>query len=251
MKLIVISPEAFRSNEADVLAGLFDAGLDRYHVRKPRATASEIGRWLRTLPREWRSRLVLHGHHDLAESLGLGGYHERDSQPVGRVLARAIPSDARASSQPTVLRSEQPLDSQVALPLLFTSRACHDLPTLQAALGRYDAVLVSPIFPSLSKPGHAPDGALPHAALRTLLANRTATQRRTMVHALGGVTTARIPACREIGFDGIAVIGAVWGADDPVRSFNALLAEVRAAKQTAPPAGSTGAAALQLESASS
>jgi thiamine-phosphate pyrophosphorylase len=39
------------------------------------------------------------------------------------------------------------------------------------------------------------------------------------VLALGGITTDRVPAVRARGFDGIAVIGAVWQAPDPLRAF--------------------------------
>ena len=58
--------------------------------------------------------------------------------------------------------------------------------------------------------------------LRTLLATRTATQRSTEVVALGGITAQTLPDCQALGFDGAALLGAVWDASDPVAAFMAL-----------------------------
>ena len=37
--------------------------------------------------------------------------------------------------------------------------------------------------------------------------------------ALGGIDAARVAECRELGFDGVAVLGAVWRATSPVMAF--------------------------------
>ena len=157
----------------------------------------------------------------------------------------------------------------------FTSRSCHDLAALRAALGHYDSVFFGPVFPSISKPGYATDLTVqvergvpglrsvseggparsskkedfsasgrprqgfggftkrnqPAIALATvgrrvtpneissLLKSRTSNERRTAVLALGGITAARLPQIRALGFDGVAVLGAIWQAADPVAAF--------------------------------
>jgi thiamine-phosphate pyrophosphorylase len=105
---------------------------------------------------------------------------------------------------------------------VLTTRSCHDLATLRASLGRYDAVFLSPIFPSLSKPGHTPRADFDFTALTALLANRSFTERRTAVLALGGITSETAPRALTLGFDGVAVLGAIWLAADPVRAFSDL-----------------------------
>lgn len=192
MKLVVISPERDDPRELAVLGELFAAGLERYHVRKPHATRAQFEAWLRTLPREWRARLVLHQHHELADALELGGVHFRDEG------ARVPPN----APHPRI-----------------TSRSCHDLATLRTALGRYDAVFLSPIFPSLSKPGHAPRADFPFAELTALLARRTPDERRTAALALGGIMSETAPRALALGFDGVAALGAIWSAPDPVHAF--------------------------------
>lgn len=218
MKPVVISPEHDDPREVAILAQLFAAGLDRYHVRKPHASLPQLESWLRALPTAWHSRLALHQHHALVATLNLGGVHWRDPGTP--------PPSRPASPDPALGRSG------------FASRSCHDLATLRAALGRYDAVFFSPVFPSLSKPGHAPGPDASFDELAALLARRTADERRTAVLALGGITAETAPRALGLGFDGVAVLGAIWQAADPRRAFlelTSVLEESNAARGRARP----------------
>jgi len=219
MKLVLISPEHDDPRETEVLGALLAAGLERYHVRKPHWPAAQLEAWLRTLPTEWRPRLVLHQHHELIATLGLGGYHWRDEK--GPQRAESVLGTSRST---------------------FTSRSCHDFITLRAALGHCDSVFFGPVFPSISKPGYTTEVTMqvergvptrllnnedliasgrrvPPTEISSLLNSRTPGERRTAVLALGGITVAHLPRIRALGFDGIAVLGAVWQADDPVAAF--------------------------------
>jgi thiamine-phosphate pyrophosphorylase len=197
MKIIVISPEGADPREVGAMEGFFAEGLDRYHVRKPAWTAAEVEAWLRALPVTWRPRLVLHGHAALAAQLGLAGTHVRDG-------------------------AEEFLGSPLG-------RSCHDLPTLRRRLGSYATLIFGPVFASISKAGYGPEADFPWDELATTLAARTRSEAR--VFAIGGVTEARLTRCAELGFDGAAVLGAVWGPGDPVRSYVSFCA---AASRVAP-----------------
>ncbi|HEY0944286.1 MAG TPA: thiamine phosphate synthase [Opitutaceae bacterium] len=208
MKLVVFSPEAPDPREIDVIAELFARGLERYHVRKPHEPRPALAAWLTELPAEWRKRMVLHQHHELVDTLGLGGRH-----------FRAVPASAGGPPAPDA--GQRP-----ALPGI-TSRSCHELAALRSALGRYDAVFFGPVFPSISKPGYGPRAEFSAKDVAALLASRSADeQRRTDVLALGGVTSENIAQCRALGFDGVAVLGAVWHASDPVAAFANLQEEI-------------------------
>lgn len=191
MDLIVISPEAEDGREHSSLTRFFNAGLQSYHLRKPNWTRVQLANWLHEVPTEFHSRIVLHSHHELIGQFALGGLHQRDG--AGGVLAHTPRLGLR-------------------------SRAVHDLATLSAALVRYDRILFSPVFPSLSKPGYAPPPANSREELRTILA----LFRRARVIALGGVDRTKLNTCRELGFDGVAVLGAVWRTADPLKAFIAL-----------------------------
>jgi thiamine-phosphate pyrophosphorylase len=227
MKLVMISPEHDDPREIAVLSALLTAGLERYHVRKPHWSVAQLEAWLRALPAEWRPRLVLHSHHELVATLGLGGYHWRDEKGGARCPQRA--ESVLGTSRST-----------------FTSHSCHDLAALRAALGHYDSVFFGPVFSSISKPGYATEltaqmervvptrslknedlnasgRRVPPTEISSLLNSRTPGERRTAVLALGGVTAARLPQVRAFGFDGVAVLGAVWQADDPAAAFRELI----------------------------
>ena len=201
MKLVVISPEDSDPREPAVLAALFAAGLERYHVRKPAWSHARLESWLHELPERWRSRVVLHQHHELVDACGLGGRHWRD--------------DGNAGVPPASLQIAGP---GPALPGI-TSRSCHDLLALRRSLGLYASVFMGPIFASVSKAGYGPGDAAALHEVSALLGSRTAGERRTTVLALGGITPERVGEAHALGFDGVAVLGAIWGAADPVRAF--------------------------------
>jgi thiamine-phosphate pyrophosphorylase len=195
MRIVVISPETRDPREIPAMERFFAAGLERYHVRKPSWTARELEEWLALLPEAWRPRIVLHGHQPLVERLGLGGRHERDGEPGDPSVPRAV------------------------------SRSCHDLPTLRRLLGEGGSILFGPVFPSISKPGYGPAADFPWYGLWALLKQRrrafaadAGAQARVL--AIGGITAERLGRCAEVGFDGAAVHGAVWGDPDPARAFS-------------------------------
>ncbi len=186
MRIVVISPESEDPREAAAIDGLLASGLELYHVRKPSWTGAEIESWLRRLPQGWRKRLILHGHPEIAAGLGLGGHHDRD-------------------------RTDHP--SRAGF-----SRSCHDLASLRRHLPAYRAILFGPVFPSISKPGYRPAPDFPWEGLKALLA-RKKLESGARVLAIGGVSAARLARCKDLGFDGAAVLGAVWRERDPVAAY--------------------------------
>jgi thiamine-phosphate pyrophosphorylase len=187
MRIVIISPPSPDPRERPALEGLFAAGLERYHVRKPGWTPAELEAWLLALPAAWRPRLVLHEHPHLVAALGLGGRHAKDAgRPDGGPPA--------------------------------ASRACHGLSSLRRLLDFPGSVLFGPVFPSFSKAGYGPAPDFPWPELASLL--RGARPRAARILAIGGITAERLPRCRQLGFDGAAVLGAVWGAPDPVAAFS-------------------------------
>lgn len=189
MKLIVISPETEDPREPALIAEFIAAGLTDYHLRKPAWTRDQLAAFLRTLPPSVVARVILHTHHDLAADF-----------PAVRVHFPELLAE----------KSNQYGYS-------FRSRAIHDLPTLRASLDRADTrLLFSPVFPSISKPGHVPRHSTDE--LRAILR----LPRRAEVIALGGIDAERIPECRALGFDGVAVLGAIWQAPDPIAAYRFL-----------------------------
>ncbi|MEV6601230.1 thiamine phosphate synthase [Actinoplanes sp. NPDC051346] len=82
-------------------------------------------------------------------------------------------------------------------------------------LSDVDYVMVSPIFPTRTKPGYGPALGAEHAA-------KLAGETRPWL-ALGGVDSAeRAAECMRAGAAGVAVMGAIMRADDPERTTRML-----------------------------
>lgn len=96
-------------------------------------------------------------------------------------------------------------------------RSCHDGSEVAAAtVEGVDYLTVSPVFPTVSKPGYGPPLGL--SGLDELC-RRT----RVPVYALGGVTASNAAACRMAGAAGVAVMGDVMRTDDPAATVAGIL----------------------------
>ncbi len=110
----------------------------------------------------------------------------------------------------------RPADVRAALPRgRWISAAVHDEHQARDAAGA-DLALVSPVFPTASKPGAPPLGPGGFSRLRSLL--------DCPAFALGGVGVEN-----AAGLPRAAVISAVLGAADPARAVRALAAALAAA----------------------
>lgn len=132
-----------------------------------------------------------------------------------------------------------------------------------AASRSFDYVFLSPIFESISKPGYGGeregtgasaqfwrggdggDGegsspSRPSPALAAALLSARESPRRLGVVALGGIEPSRLRLVSGLGFEAAAVLGAVWGSEDPVQAWEKV---VEAAAAAADAASSSAAAA--------
>ncbi|PZF91442.1 thiamine phosphate synthase [Micromonospora deserti] len=109
----------------------------------------------------------------------------------------------------------------------LVGRSCHDGAEL-ARLTTEDYAILSPVFPTRTKPGYGPP--LHPAGLSMLIR-----QSPVPILALGGVETPeQVRACVAAGAAGVAVLGAVMRAEDPTRVAATLTAAVEAACRQAP-----------------
>lgn len=167
----------------DRLRALLQAGLDSLQLRGPGyATADLIrnGRPIAALAREYRIPFVVNADLEAAEALDAYGLH--------------LPARAGA---PAEVRSTLPAGMRIGA-------SVHDAAELARAHGA-DWILVSPVFPTPSKPGAV---GLGPEGLRAL-----ATASSTPVYALGGIAARHVPACRAAGVAGVAAIRALLGPD--------------------------------------
>jgi hypothetical protein len=87
------------------------------------------------------------------------------------------------------------------------------------AAADWDYCFLSPVWPSVSKPGHA--GGLPPP--QAIAADLAASPPAVPVLALGGLTPATARRVAGLGCAGAAVIGSVWEAGDRVAAWAAFV----------------------------
>ena len=135
--------------------------------------------------------------------------------PVDGVLVRA---GAGGSADAIHLAANDPFPRP--RPALV-GRSCHSVDELRRARAEgCDYVMLSPVFPTASKPGYGP--ALGLAGLASLAAVAPP------AYALGGVRPGDVPGCLTAGARGIAVMGSIMRDPGTVPAYLAALKEAAA-----------------------
>ena len=176
--IIVITRPDFFEGEAEKITQLLQSGrADLVHIRKPRASQSEVEQLLFSIPTELYSRLVLHDHHSLAIKYGLRGVHLNSRNP------------------------EPPAGWNGAV-----SISCHTLSELSECRRKpYAYMSLSPVFDSISKRGYRSAFSADDIA-----AARSQGLIDERVMALGGITFDKITEIKEMGFGGAMILGDAW-----------------------------------------
>ncbi len=177
MKLIVLSYPEFFDKENDVLTQFFEMGLQCFHLRKYGSSELVIRQFLDSLPQQYLNRIVLHHHHHLAEDYEVSGVHFNTYTPY-----------------------QNPVSN------LKQSASCHSIEELEALSDKISYSFLSPIFNSISKPEYK-SAFVDHFSLKQQLKSISNVE----VVALGGVSADKIETASQLGFDGVAVLGAIWG----------------------------------------
>ncbi len=179
---------------ADVVAAAFGAGCRWVSLREKDLPEGEQIAWAeRLLPLAHRfgARLTIHG--DLAAAAILDGVH--------------LPEKGDACGARDRLGPEKLIGLSVHTP---EQAAAADTAAL-------DYLVAGPVYETASKPGYGP--ALGAKALAEFV-------RATPlpIIAIGGIDAGKIPEVMEAGASGVAVMGGVMRAPDPVQTVRKLVA---------------------------
>ncbi len=184
---ILFTAEENLMNEKEQLIYFFNNGLSLLHVRKPGISENELKVWLSFFEEKYLQKMVLHQHHQCAEVFPVKGIHLKES--------------FRLENRETVVYVEKFRRKNLSV-----SSAFHELGKLKKEAILFDYAFLSPVFTSVSKKNY--QGR-----------NFNVNGRREKLIALGGVRPENIQKIKAMGYKGMAVLGAVWLAEDPVQSF--------------------------------
>lgn len=193
MELIVISDSGYVANEAKIISQLFEAGMERFHLRKPGWDYKQLIALLSQIGQNYHRHIAIHEHHEIAGQFNLKRLHYPERERFGVSLTKLMD------------QKEQGYE---------LSTSVHDLDFLQS-LGVFDYVFFGPVFNSISKPGYK--GRLTDGfRLKKSAGNPE-------VIALGGIGQYNLGKIKEMNFDGAAVVGAIWNTpEQAVASFKKL-----------------------------
>jgi thiamine-phosphate pyrophosphorylase len=100
----------------------------------------------------------------------------------------------------------------------------HSVKELEEYQGKYEYAFLSPIFDSISKAGYG--SSLDLRKIKLILQKRKVhpggEDLGGALIALGGIDEDKIEICQQLGFVGVAVLGAIWKNSDPVEKFKRL-----------------------------
>lgn len=178
MKLIVITTETENKGEEALINRLFKEGMGCLHLRKPGWDIDKTRRFIEQIEACYHPRIVLHDHYSLTAEFDLKGVH---------------------------LNGRNRGEWQSYMPVA-NSLSAHGVDELAAAPASLKYTFLSPIFDSISKNGY-------HSGFDTdtLICYREAGIVHRGVVALGGITVNHIEQAYQLGFGGVAVLGALWG----------------------------------------
>jgi len=196
MKLIVFSSQSSFHSEPRQVIRMFEQGLDTLHLRKPNFSLKNLTEYLELIPSEYHNRIVIHSHHKLAKKFNLKGVH-----------FSKVHRDKKYNSQLKYLIF------RLRFRNILTTRSCHKIHKLEENPNRYSYVFLSPIFGSISKKSHS--GLFSERHLKKALATKKLT-----IYALGGVDESKFKYLNDLGFEGVALLGAIWDTDqEPLNAY--------------------------------
>ncbi|QOG02594.1 thiamine phosphate synthase [Flavobacterium sp. MDT1-60] len=188
--MIVITNPSAISNEINIIDSLFEEGLSLLHIRKPDFCEVEMAQFIDQIKVEFRSNLVLHSQHQLAEDFGINRIHFSEKY--------------RNHSHDFAVRFSKPCSSK--------STSTHSIEDFNSLENNFDYAFLSPVFKSISKENYHPEKDL-FAALKSR------TNFKTKVIGLGGIDSENIKKTLENGFNDVALLGSIWNSENPVKQF--------------------------------
>ena len=194
MKLIIISPSERKDSELPCLLKMFEEGLQTYHLRKVKFSTRQLKNFIAEIPEKYHRRIVIHTHHELAMKFNLKGVYI-----------------SRAHKKRKLRTSLRMAWFKLRKRKLHVSATCRSIEDILDYDSKYDYMLLSPVFDSLS--GNFQAGFTEHNLGHALK------MTKYKVLARGGASVENIQKANELGFAGVAMQSSIWKTKNPLEAF--------------------------------
>jgi thiamine-phosphate pyrophosphorylase len=178
MKLIVISPPENLEGELNLVHAMFEAGLTKFHLRKPNMPTQDMIDYLQKIDPAYIKNVVVHYNFEVLRHFPGVGFHFNQFS----LSWLSYKGFAHKSYSAHSFREVMGLNME-----------------------SFDYIFISPVFESISKPGYSSDIDL--SQLKDFIASGCSTNP---IVALGGVDENNIDSLKNMGLYGAAVLGAIW-----------------------------------------
>lgn len=200
MKVSLVSSFYDIPNEIHILNLLFCNGLEVFHLRKDldckhlgsveKYTEEKIRKYIESIPKCFRNRIIIHSHFHLVHEYGLLGAHFTKKYTYEEYI------------EDTGLSQQDVLFNKVGFSL-------HSTAEIELYDKTYDYLFLSPIFDSISNKGY--NSKFDLTKLKKFLQEKNTTSE---IIALGGMNNTKVSKVKELGFNGLSLLGYIWSAFD-------------------------------------
>lgn len=191
MKTILISDYEPIINEIDLVIEFFEKGLTYFHIRKRNFSYAQLYDYVTSIPQKYHKYCIIDEHLELAHDLGLKGVHFTKLNTIEKY------AELNQMSITDVIEKFGHIS--------YTLHTLKDLNELKKLDYKYNYVLLSPVFDSISNIGY--NSKLNINAIKSFLGKN---ESLTNVIAVGGVTDHRIRDVIDNNFAGAAILGHIW-----------------------------------------
>jgi thiamine-phosphate pyrophosphorylase len=188
MKTIIYTPPNNLENEIEIISQLLDNGADYLYIYKPELDDYSLVDFVETIPEKYWKQCISTSLI-ITKEFDLGGYHfTRDIVQKNELYNEKILNWLSETNK-------------------ISSVTAHSIDELKKYADRFKHVIVSPIFPSISKENHSYDWDF--VELKSFINSRLSTVD-CKLFAVGGVDETKISIVKNLNFDGIGLLGALW-----------------------------------------
>lgn len=189
--LIVISHPEKRNNESFFINQLFDAGLELCHLRKPNFSLDDYKKLIESIDIKYHHKLVLHHHHSLADEFKINRIHFSEFNRLKQQNFNSFQD-------------------------FILSTSVHSIADFNTLSSNFEYAFLSPVFESISKQRYI-------STLNLLEEVKKRTNFHSHLIALGGITPENKHVALEKGYDGVALLGAIWNSNQPLKNYKKCL----------------------------
>ncbi|MBP8192250.1 MAG: thiamine phosphate synthase [Chitinophagales bacterium] len=200
MQTIIYTPANNVENEIEIISQLLDAGADYLYIRKPELDDYSLVDYVEKIPEQYWKKCIATSMI-ITKEFNLGGYHfTRDIVQKNELYNDKVLNWLHANDK-------------------MSSVSAHSMEEIKKYAGKFKHVIVSPLFKSISKENHSYDWN--YNDLRLTIND---VRLKSQIFAVGGIDLSKIETVKNLNFDGVGLLGALW--KDPgnaTTNFNKIL----------------------------